>query len=116
METRRVEEGVEVKINLMFLVSKFMANYSYKFEEVLKLNWFVFNDLLDCLRGVRIEKETTELIQEKYKIILSRSQNEDSSTKINDIKKDEMKKYVNYDTSERDIKEMEEAILGRKRG
>lgn len=114
METGGVETGINVKINLMFLVSKFMASYSYKFDEVLNLNWFVFNDLLDGLRGVRIEKETqklnlfiNELAVEKSKEVKNAFDN------LMDSKKTEFKSYTEYDTSERDIKEMEATLLNR---
>ena len=116
METRGVETGIKVKINLMFLVSKFMANYNYKFDEVLNLNWFIFNDLLDGLRGIRIEKETQELNLFINELVVKKSKEvKDSFDKLMDSKKSEFKKYTEYDTSERDIADMEATILNRKR-
>lgn len=117
METEGAKTGIKTKINLMFLVGKFMNSFNYKFDEVLKLNWFTFNDLLDSLRGVRLERETQELSLFLSEIVIEKSKDkQDVYQSIIEEKKDAFKKYTEYDTSERDIEEMEAALLGRKRG
>lgn len=46
----------------MFLISKFMKNYSYKFEEVIIMNWFTFNELLSATDAVVAEDNLKNLM------------------------------------------------------
>lgn len=114
METGGATTGVDIKINIVFLVGKFMKNFNYKFEEVMDLNWFLFNDLLDSLKGVRIERETQELKLYLSELIIEKSKEKQNSyDNILENKKEQFKKYTEYDTTERDIAEMEAIMLKR---
>lgn len=91
-----------------------MANFSYKYEEVMDLNWFTFNDLLEGLRGVRIEKENQELSYNFDNYVVANSKDSvDVLKKLKDSKKDLFSPYTKYDTSERDIKELRELMKGK---
>lgn len=46
----------------MFLVAKFMKEFSCSLQEVLKTNWFVFNDLLLALEVVKAEDNLKQLM------------------------------------------------------
>ena len=114
VESGGVETGVKIKINLMFLISKFMSNYHYKYNEVLDLNWFTFNDLLEGLRGVRIEQETQKLNLFINELVVEKSKDgKEAFEKLMENKKDQFKSYTEYDTSERDLKEFNDFIKGR---
>lgn len=107
-------EDVEVKINIVFLISKFMKEFNYKFKEVLDLNWFIFNDLMDGLKGVEIESDTRELDLHLSKVVIDKSKApQDTYEKIIDGKKTQLRPYTFFDTSAKDMKEMEKIMLGR---
>jgi len=91
-----------------------MSNYHYKYNEVLDLNWFTFNDLLEGLRGVRIEQETQKLNLFINELVVEKSKDgKEAFEKLMENKKDQFKSYTEYDTSERDLKEFNDFIKGR---
>lgn len=99
-----IEDGVETKINIFFLIGKFMSNFNYKFDEVLKMNWFIFNDLLtainiikagESLNNLRIAENHLKLKSEKTAKKYVNIYNELEKVFKKGVEIDETEKYKN---------------------
>lgn len=99
-----IEDGVETKINIFFLIGKFMSNFNYKFDEVLKMNWFIFNDLLtainiikagESLNNLRIAENHLKLKSEKTAKKYVNIYNELEKVFKKGVEVDETEKYKN---------------------
>lgn len=103
-DTAGVEDGVETKINIFYLIGKFMNNFNYKFEEVLKMNWFIFNDFLNSINIIKAGENLTNLKIAENHLKLKSEKTAKKYVKIydelhkifkNGIEIDETEKYKN---------------------
>lgn len=52
----------DTKINIMFLIAKYMKIFGSSYQDTINMNWFTFNELLATMSAINAEEDLRHLL------------------------------------------------------